>query len=284
MLRRLVCLFLSFFIFAQPLALEAATKKKSSSSSSSKKKTSASSTKAKAKPKADVDQSTVPPEPLPKPKPSASPSVSPGATASPTASPSPAQTTATLSPDDLIGFSQQPEKVQKLLISALALTRQNLTYKFDSADPAKGGMDCSGFVHYVLNQNGITDVPRQSNEQYRWLWQGGAFRAVFSHKTNTFELDELRPGDLLFWIGTYKTEHDPPITHTMIYLGREKSTKARVMVGSSDGRTYHDVRRDGVSVFDFKLDTTKHRDGDNTPSTLQPQFIGYARVPGLRDE
>lgn len=145
-------------------------------------------------------------------------------------------------------------------------------------------MDCSGFVHYVLNQNGITDVPRQSNEQYTWLRQGGAFRAVFSRKANTFELDELRPGDLLFWVNTYKIDRDPPVTHTMIYLGREKSTKARVMVGSSDGRTYHDIRRNGVSVFDFKLDNPKQRDGSDTASTPQPQFAGYARVPGIRDE
>ena len=174
--------------------------------------------------------------------------------------------------------------MQKLITSALALTRQNLTYKYDSADPAKGGMDCSGFVYYVLNQNGITDAPRQSNEQYIWLRQGGAFRAVLSHKTNTFELDELRPGDLLFWVNTYKVDRDPPVTHTMIYLGREKSTKARVMVGASEGRTYHEIKRSGVSVFDFKLDITRQHDGDTTSNTPQPQFVGYARVPSLRDE
>ena len=33
---------------------------------------------------------------------------------------------------------------------ALELTTRNLDYKYGSADPATGGMDCSGFVYYVL--------------------------------------------------------------------------------------------------------------------------------------
>jgi hypothetical protein len=32
---------------------------------------------------------------------------------------------------------------------------------------------------------------------------------------DTFELDELAPGDLMFWTGTYSIELDPPITHAM---------------------------------------------------------------------
>ena len=67
---------------------------------------------------------------------------------------------------------------------------------------------------------------------------------------DTFELDELKPGDLLFWSGAYGSDRDPDITHTMIYLGREKTTNHRVMVGASDGRTYKGQSRFGVSVFD----------------------------------
>ena len=35
-----------------------------------------------------------------------------------------------------------------------------------SADPSKGGMDCSGFIYFALREAGFSDVPRQSNEQY----------------------------------------------------------------------------------------------------------------------
>jgi hypothetical protein len=52
----------------------------------------------------------------------------------------------------------------------------------------------------------------------------------------------------MFWSGTYDIDRDPPITHSMIYLGREKSTGRRVMVGASDGRVYRDQSRFGVSI------------------------------------
>jgi cell wall-associated NlpC family hydrolase len=138
-------------------------------------------------------------------------------------------------------------------------------------------MDCSGFIYYVLHQNGFPDVPRDSSQQYVWLRKAGNFNAVLSRKEDSFELDALKPGDLLFWCGTYNIDRDPPITHTMIYLGREKRTKKRVMVGSSDGRTYDGKQRWGVSVFDFKLPPLP-QSGD---AKISPVFVGYGRIPGL---
>src|SRR5881227_878860 len=214
------------------------------------------------------------------PTPPASGAVAPTSTVSP----SPSQTSApqksvlpqkkgrgaanvTLSPEAITNFQSYPAKVQKLLTSALELTTRNLDYKYGSADPANGGMDCSGFVFYVLTQNGIRDVPRDSSQQYVWLRKAGTFNAVNSRHDDTFELDELKPGDLLFWTGTYSIERDPPITHAMIYLGREKGTNQRVMVGASDGRTYKGESRYGVSVFDFKVARTgKTDEGRLTPT------------------
>ena len=161
---------------------------------------------------------------------------------------------------------------------ALELTRRNLDYKYGSADPANGGMDCSGFVFYVLTQNGVRDVPRDSSQQYIWLRKAGTFRAVNSRHDDTFELDELKPGDLLFWTGTYSIERDPPITHAMIYLGREKGTNQRIMVGASDGRTYKGESRYGVSVFDFKMPRARTKTDEGRTS---PSFIGYGHIPGL---
>jgi cell wall-associated NlpC family hydrolase len=161
--------------------------------------------------------------------------------------------------------------------TALELTTRNLDYKYGSADPSSGGMDCSGFVFYVLNQAGLRDVPRDSSQQYVWVRKAGTFRAVNSRHEDTFELDELTPGDLLFWTGTYSIERDPPITHAMIYLGREKGTNQRIMVGASDGRTYKGESRYGVSVFDFKVPRAAKTD----EGRLTPSFIGYGRVPGL---
>ena len=140
-------------------------------------------------------------------------------------------------------------------------------------------MDCSGFIHYVLSKNGVSNPPRDAREQYIWVRKAGKFQAVLGHSDDTFELDDLKPGDLLFWSGTYKVDRDPAITHTMIYLGREKGTNRRIMVGASDGRTYKGQSRNGVSVFDFKV----ARLGAKTDDKPGPLFVGYGRILGLKD-
>ncbi|MEI6534921.1 MAG: NlpC/P60 family protein [Verrucomicrobiaceae bacterium] len=184
---------------------------------------------------------------------------------------------ATIATEELLEFQTQPAAVKKLIEAGLELARKNLTYTFGSADPAKGGMDCSGFIYYMLRQHGFTQVPRDSSGQYVWVRRSKGFRAVVSRKADSFEMDELLPGDLLFWTGTYDTNHDPPISHVMIYLGTEKSTGSKVMIGSSDGRTYHGQKRNGVSVFDFVMPL------ESKSGTQQSTFVGYGRIPGLRE-
>ena len=187
---------------------------------------------------------------------------------------------ASLRPQALQEFSEQPAQVQQLIRSALALTHQQLSYRYGSADPSSGGMDCSGFIYYVLKNAGYDAVPRDSSEQYAWARKNSEFHAVLSRSIKTFELDDLKPGDLMFWSGTYKTEREIPITHVMIYLGKEKKSGKPVMVGASEGRSYNGVRRFGVSVFDFKMPSG--RANDNNPD-LVAKFEGYASIPGLRE-
>jgi cell wall-associated NlpC family hydrolase len=233
------------------------------------------------------------------PKPSVSPPAAAAAEETPT--PSPTETTpptltpsptvhptqekkgapnATISPNEIKGYSDNPPKVRQIIEYGLELTKQNLNYSYGSAEPATGGMDCSGFVYYVLQKNGFTDVPRDSSQQYVWVRKAGNFRAVLSRHEDSFEIDALKPGDLLFWTGTYKIDRDPPVTHTMIYLGREKGTNKRIMVGASDGRTYDGKQRFGVSIFDFKLSKAP----DSNDAKLSPVFVGYGRIPGLIEE
>src|ERR1700730_3497858 len=232
------------------------------------------------------------PTPSELPSTSTTPSVTPSPSAAPESSPTKAPESpspprlkkrgapnATLTPDAIKGFEDYPASVQRLLVSALELTRRDLDYKYGSADPATGGMDCSGFVYFVLKQNGVDDVPRDSSEQYVWLRREGKFEPVLSQKDDSFEFENLRPGDVLFWTGTYSIERDPPITHAMIYLGREKKTGQTVMVGASDGRLYQGQSRNGVSVFDFKIQRAEKTDDGK----LRPTFVGYGHVPGLRN-
>lgn len=220
--------------------------------------------------------------PTPTPEATAEPSATPGDTT--TASPSPEAKKdrspgVTIAPSEITGFDEYPARVKQILEASLNLAGRNLSYKYGSADPANGGLDCSGFVYYVLRENGFTDVPRDSSQQYVWVRKGGDFEAVISKSDDSFELANLKPGDLLFWTGTYDIDRDPPITHAMIYVGKEKSTGRRVMVGASDGRVYRDQSRFGVSVFDFKVS----RAGRTTTSGRTPTFVGYGRIPGLGD-
>jgi len=218
----------------------------------------------------------------PAPTPSESPYETETPSPSPEETPEPARgkkgwPNVSLSPDQIADYDSYPSKVRQILDAGLALTKQNLGYSYGSADPKNGGMDCSGFIYYVLRENGFSDVPRDSSQQYVWVRKAGDFNAVLSRKEDSFELDALKPGDLLFWRGTYNIDRDPPITHTMIYLGREKRTKKRVMLGSSDGRTYDGKQRWGVSVFDFKMPPPA-KSGD---AKISPVFVGYGRIPGL---
>jgi hypothetical protein len=217
------------------------------------------------------------PTPSPSPTPTETPTPSPDESPTPSPSPSPRQKVATVAPDEIEGFEENPEPVRKLLRDALDLTKRNLDYKYGSADPTEGGMDCSGFIYFVLRENGVQDVPRDSSGQYTWVRKAGNFRAVLSRNLDSFELDEMKPGDLLFWVGTYNIERDPPVTHTMIYLGKEKKTGKPIMVGASDGRTYQGEQQFGVSVFDFKTSAAK----EATTSESHPRFVGYATIPGL---
>lgn len=212
----------------------------------------------------------------------------PGAnTGSPAKNASGTAAVSTIDPAEIEGFEAQPEPIRKLILSALDLTKKNLTYTYGSSDPASGGMDCSGTIYYLLKQAGFDDVPRQASEQYEWVRQKSHFYAVLSKKQDNMELREMRPGDLLFWTGTYRVDRDPPVTHTMIYLGKRESDGKRLMVGSSDGRPYNGERRNGVSVFDFKMPAARSGDAADAATAAAPDhapdFSGYGPVPGMTD-
>ena len=194
-----------------------------------------------------------------------------GQEAASTPSPPPTNVSS-LKPEDIRDFDKNPAQVQELLKAALQLTERKLGYLYGSADPDRGGMDCSGTIYFLLQKAGITEPPRSASEQYVWVRKLNTFQAVVSNRSDSFELDALRPGDLLFWIGTYSVKSDPPVTHTMIYLGKARSDGLPLMVGASDGRTYRGEKQFGVSVFDFVLPKP---DAKNPAS----RFIGYSKIP-----
>jgi len=170
-------------------------------------------------------------------------------------------------------YENYPYKTQQLIEQALHLSNQNLTYLYGSADPKKGGMDCSGTIYHLLKNSHIKDVPRQANDIYRWVWQKGHFVAVNSDQFSSFEFSKLKPGYLLFWSGTYNTTHTPPISHVMLYLGHDYHNHP-IMFGSSYGRSYLGKPISGVGLYDFKLPSRNSK----------ARFLGYGCIPSFSCE
>lgn len=151
--------------------------------------------------------------------------------------------------------SQVAPRVRRMLDEAVDLAGRDLDYLYGVADPERG-FDCSGMVFHLLLRMGAPNVPRQANTLYEYLAQKNAFHAA----RKASQLGELEPGDLLFWTGTYNI--DRKVTHVMIYLGMEKGTGQRWMVGAAS-RNY------GVGVFPFN---------PGSPNGIGRNFIGFGKV------
>lgn len=183
---------------------------------------------------------------------------------------------ATVDPGDLVGYEEYPEPLRKLVEAALELTTKDLTYEFGSASPDNGGMDCSGTIQFALGTVGMEGLPRSSYGFYQWAKeQSSLIEAGQAESIDDPVFDELAPGDLLFWKGTYETDgRDPPISHVMIFLGWHEEDGRGVVFGASDGRRYRGKKIRGVSVFDW----TVPKPGSSS------RFVAYGPIPGFVTE
>lgn len=183
---------------------------------------------------------------------------------------------ASIKPEDLSEYSDQPVEIRNLIESSLALTKRRLTYTFGSNSPENAGMDCSGTVQHVLQALGIEGVPRTSYDFYHWVKKESSLTdARAAKKTSDEVFRKLKPGDLVFWEGTYDTgKRNPPISHVMIYLGTLEEDGRGVVFGASDGRRYRGKKITGVSVFDWKIPS----------ASSSSKFVGFGPVPGLGNE
>jgi peptidoglycan DL-endopeptidase CwlO len=100
--------------------------------------------------------------------------------------------------------SATPAAVTGYSISATALSLQGAPYRNGGDDPA--GFDCSGFVKYVFEQNGLS-MPRQVRRQFE-----------VGHAVNPRTLE---PGDLVFF-----TTVAPGASHVGIVIGGDQFVHA----------------------------------------------------------
>jgi len=113
-----------------------------------------------------------------------------------------------------------------------ALSYRGMPYIFGAQSPSRG-FDCSGLVSYVLHKKGL-HPPRTSSAQ--------------SHYGTPVSRSQLKPGDLVFFSGTYKGG----VSHVGIYIGNNnfvhaanpsKGVRVDSLSSSYYAKHYHNARR-----------------------------------------
>lgn len=110
----------------------------------------------------------------------------------------------------------KPDMGQTIL--SKASPNLGIRYRSGGKSPSTG-FDCSGFVGYVMMQSGV------------WSSHPGSCDGIAS-RCKVISMSEAKPGDIVFFKGTYKTSHK--YSHVGIYMG--------------DGKIIHSASSKGVSI------------------------------------
>jgi peptidoglycan DL-endopeptidase CwlO len=178
---------------------------------------------------------------------------------------------------DLADFSTLPADRQKLIENAIQVAKTSpwLPYKFGGSCPEDGGFDCSGAMYYVLQKSGLKP-PRSSADQFMWIKKMDRMHYVVPSAKDEKDdsLKSLKPGDLLFWSGTYNATDGRSlnITHVALYLGKEKKDGRPVMINATDGRSYRGKQANGYGVYDFRVPKQE----------AKTKLVGYGTPPGIQ--
>ncbi|MGJ8633101.1 MAG: C40 family peptidase [Luteolibacter sp.] len=187
-----------------------------------------------------------------------------------------AQDAKLLETSDLSDFEKLEKPRQKLIETSFAAAEEvkGMPYLYGGNGPTDGGFDCSGAIYYVLKKIGLKP-PRTSSDQFLWVQKNSKFHKIpVTAKTLDDEsFTHLKPGDLVFWSGTYTPTdgRKTGITHVAIYLGHEKEDARPVMINATSGRSYRGKKCEGFGVYDFRIP----RPGSKS------RIVGYGTPPGL---
>ena len=96
------------------------------------------------------------------------------------------------------GTTLDAEQLARARVVQTAESMIGVPYRYGGGTPA--GFDCSGLVRYSFERGGFPDLPHSSRAQYA--------------TTQRIGLDELEPGDLLFF--TFRGRN---VSHVGIYVG-----------------------------------------------------------------
>lgn len=161
--------------------------------------------------------------------------------------------------------SEMLQLITVLRTRAEEVSRLGLSYRFGGDHPSKGGMDCSGTMKYLISDIGFRDMPRTSYQQYEWLRQHRTLQHSKSIPERMGGRRGIKPGDLIFWGGTYDSGHK--VSHVMLYLG-QNDDGTHYMFGAR-GRNRTGMHGSGVDIFTLA-------------SGYQRRLVGYGTLPGVR--
>ncbi len=133
-------------------------------------------------------------------------------------------------PDDIIRYGNVKEETAHVVQQAsetkpevgntiISKAKANLGIRYRSGGKSpKTGFDCSGFVGYAMIQSGV------------WSAHPGSCDGI-SSKCTKVSMSQAKPGDVVFFKGTYKTSRT--YSHVGIYLGNGKMIHASSSKGIS---------------------------------------------------
>lgn len=174
------------------------------------------------------------------------------------------------SPMDVRRAEPVAASVPLTFADAIAIpARENVRYNGRWIPPGESApwvMDCSNTARWLYREVRGINIPRTASDQYEWL---RARRRLWRTGPDEGRLRRhLRPGDLLFWEHTYRPPRRPPVTHVMVYLGRD--SRGRMMMAGSQGASGPDVYefRPGKKMGGYRFFFFFHRAG---------RFVAYGR-------
>lgn len=190
-----------------------------------------------------------------------------------------AQAAPVIETSELRGFDELPESRRELVEAALKAGGEvaGMPYLYGGNGAESGGFDCSGAMYHVLRKAGLKP-PRTSSDQYLWVRDHSRLHPVSVEAVDTEHgsFSNLKPGDLVFWSGTYEPTDGrlTKITHVAMFLGHEKKDGRAVMVNATNGRSYRGTKVDGYGVCDFRV---PRKEGKS-------RMVGYGTPPGLAEK
>ncbi len=193
-----------------------------------------------------------------------------------TLSASAADEAAVITTGEIRGFGDYEEARKEVISAALAtaVEMDGMPYLYGGNGPKDGGFDCSGAMHYILHKVGL-NPPRTSSDQFLWVKENGGLHMVANAAKDTEDesFSDLKPGDLVFWSGTYVPTdgRTTKITHVGMFLGYEKKDGRPVMINATNGRSYRGKKGNGFGVYDFRVPSAKSKS----------RLVAYGTPPGL---